>query len=552
MNVEQIFDSWIEHSRRIPYAHQIVGVQRLTQFVEPEIGRIYPGCFFLADDMRLGKTKQIIDAAQLLYMRGEINRVVVVCPSPVRSVWYDQELGELAKHLWHSVPSMIADYHGKGRAWMWGAANKEPRLDWFITNYEYIGHGVKRIGDRWSGWNLDPLVDLCSQQTMLVLDETAWVKSARAGRTRACVELRRHCGRVVLLNGTPIAQAPGDLFSQAFIMDPRILNCETSAEFKARYAYTEINKTRSGRRFESILGWHNIEDLQKALAPYVLRRIRSECLDLPPKLDPVTLTATLKPETWKVYKQMREQLMVYLTESTMVTAPQAGVKVMRLAQITDGFLGGMKKEVECYNCPGEMCDKCGGSGLYEVDAEPVEVGREKLDLMVDWVRQRYEEDPQFRMVVWCRFRPELFRLVKELRIQFPYIRTLTIHGGQDPRGEERTQALRLMHPDTPKYNGAAILVGTQGTGSVGLNMAGAHEVVYFSNGYSLFQRKQSEDRPHGPGQTQPVSYHDIVAEGPKGQTTIDHEIVHALQSREDLANRTVSAWVTALKKEELE
>jgi len=84
---------------------------------------------------------------------------------------------------------------------------------------------------------------------------------------------------------------------------------------------------------------------------------------------------------------------------------------------------------------------------------------------------------------------------------------------------------------------------------MGLNLTASHTVVYLSNDYNLKTRLQSEDRVHRPGQTSPVSYFDIVAEGPNGQKTIDHTIMKALKAKDDLAKWTASAWLSELKEE---
>jgi hypothetical protein len=70
-----------------------------------------------------------------------------------------------------------------------------------------------------------------------------------------------------------------------------------------------------------------------------------------------------------------------------------------------------------------------------------------------------------------------------------------------------------------------------------------------SNDFSLFTRQQSEDRTHRPGQHHPAAYHDIVAEGPRGQKTVDHVVLKALREKLDIATWTSAAWVRALREE---
>jgi SNF2 family DNA or RNA helicase len=112
--------------------------------------------------------------------------------------------------------------------------------------------------------------------------------------------------------------------------------------------------------------------------------------------------------------------------------------------------------------------------------------------------------------------------------------------------QERADALRLLDPRTAP-TGPVVVVGTPKTGSLGLNLTAAHTVIYMSNDYSLMTRKQSGDRVHRPGQRHVVSYFDVVATGPQGQKTIDHTILKALQTKQDLASWTTAAWLAELR-----
>lgn len=545
------------------YAHQVVGVERLVE--QPY--------FLLFDEMGAGKTKQVIDAAQVLYDQKVIKRVLVFCPAAVRSVWFDPELGELKKHLWHAVPSTITEYHSVIRRWIHGPRGVPNPLDWIVTNYEYVRNRTR----------LEPLLSFCNEQTLLVLDESSAVKNHRAKQTKACLIARRRCGRVVLLNGTPIANNPLDLYSQGNIANPAILECPTYTYFRSKYA------VMGGWQQKQIVGWRDLEEMQHRFAPHVLRRLKVDCLDLPEKLPPVTLTVPLTHETWSVYKEMRDELVVWLTRQKAAVASQAAVKAMRLAQITSGFLGGimtvsgdpqadeegsdpyppenppvnslddrpdwLRKKMGLPALPAEGVSPQGQQEiqlksfglnlpLEILDGNQVEVvGREKIELIKAWVTEQLTADPNFKLLLWCRFRIEVFRLAQELGHLAP-LRVLL--GGQ--KKIERDEVLRLLHPDTATA-GPAILVGTTATGKMAFNFAAAHHVLYASNDYSLFIRKQSEDRPHRPPQQHKVWYGDVVATGPNGQKTIDHAVLKALRTKDDVATWTTSAWVTALTEE---
>ena len=77
-------------------------------------------------------------------------------------------------------------------------------------------------------------------------------------------------------------------------------------------------------------------------------------------------------------------------------------------------------------------------------------------------------------------------------------------------------------------------IGNPKTGGYGLTLTSSHTVVYYSNDYSLEVRMQSEDRAHRIGQTNKVTYIDLIAEG-----TIDEKIVKSLNNKIDLASKVM-------------
>ena len=90
---------------------------------------------------------------------------------------------------------------------------------------------------------------------------------------------------------------------------------------------------------------------------------------------------------------------------------------------------------------------------------------------------------------------------------------------------------------------------SEGAGSLGLNLSGSHTVIRMSRGHSLYKLLQGDDRVHRPGQTEAVSYTDQTAVGPRGQRTVDYNVLVALAKKEDLANLTTSAWVRLVSEE---
>ena len=120
---------------------------------------------FIASEMRTGKTKIVIDAVQFMYERGIVDKAIVVTPAPVRDVWFDPQLGELAKHLWKDLPSTVIEYHSKPRAWVNGDVKMHgTALRWHVTNFEFIR----------SKKNLDGILKHCGPKTILIGDESSF------------------------------------------------------------------------------------------------------------------------------------------------------------------------------------------------------------------------------------------------------------------------------------------------------------------------------------------------------------------------------------------
>lgn len=508
--------------REWPFTHQVIGVETLIKHPH----------FFLTDEMGAGKTKQTIDAAQFMMMLGMIDRVIVLAPASVRSVWFDNELGELAKHL--HLPSRVTEFHARLRSWSYATGTK---FEWIISNYEFI-RSASRLAD---------LLTFCSSKTLLVADESSFIKNYDAAQTQATLKLRRACGFVFLLNGTPIANSPMDLFSQGMILDPRILGCKTYFHFRARYA------VMGGWEGKQIVDYQNLEDLQARFKPFVLRRLKKDCLDLPEVLEPVVFDVVLTEKTWKLYKSMRDDMVAWLG-SNVSAAQQAAVKTMRLAQITSGFLGGVEDAgIE------EIAEVNLESGWFEAldappaDTKPVksveEIGREKLDFLLEWHKQHLVAYPDLKLLAWFRFIPELSRYLREVQALTPVVGCVAgqaLLGGS--KKSERSAAERLLHPLTAPAT-AATVGGTYGTGSLGLNFTACHTMIDVSYDYSYWKKLQGDARVDRPGQVHPVSMFVLRAVGPQGQKTIDHLILKVRFGKADVANFVTSDWIKALTEE---
>ena len=481
------------------FQHQVDGVQFL-------VDRKYGG---LLDDMGTGKSKTLVDAACILYESGEITDVVVACPAGVKTVWSNLRVGEIAKHCW--VNSVINEWDSQST----GIIRKEGKLTWTIVSYECLRKdgNVKRL-----------IKALQGQKVMLICDESIRLKGHKSQQTVGTLLLRRRaCERAYIANGTPIGNSPLDLYCQMEVLSPNILRCDSFYQFRNRHAVMVSAVTKQGKKYGTIAGYQRLDILKQQIKPHVIRRLKKDCLDLPPKIY-CQREVPFTEASWRRYCEMRDQSIILLQDKDAVAARQAIVKLIRLRQLTCGFVSGTDS------------------------GEIVTTSAEKMQAILEWVEEVVEQEPTGAIIIWSFFRYEQQQYFNELKSRGYHV--VRVHGGQN-KGERESAVesfnvdSRYLDPDKP-----IILLGNQQAGGLGLNLTRSHNVAYSSNDYNLVNRQQSEDRVDRYGQTSSPNITDFLVTGPKGQRTIDHIIFAALKKKEDLANYTTSDWVQRLKDEE--
>ncbi len=540
-------------NERMPHkVHQLDGVVELCNDVNPARNRSVPRCFALFNQVGSGKTKETIDAAQILYLADEIDTVIAVGPGYARSVWADEDpaLGEVALHAWKTVPNVIHEYYKTYTKIEW-----ESGLNWVVCNFEFIRQEAR----------LKPLIkQLRGRRCWIIVDES-WNIKGKSMQTKACIKIRdTSCDRATILNGTPLADGkPKDLFYQMKFLSPQILNCANFTVFKERYCVL------GGFRGQNIVEYKNLDDLNQRVAPYVQTVRTRDCFDLPPMLPPLVINAPFSDENWKRYKEMRDDTVTWL--GTQASVSKQGVtKILRLAQMCSGFLGGLEEQQDwdadtlplfapsAATMPEFLRKRYEQSQTPYCQVEPQaptaspapltvgptgpvtrEIGREKLDALLEWFGGIPRPE---RLIVWCRWTPERLRTTDEFRKLYPVVESLC--GGQTP--DEKTAAKRLLAPGS-KAVGA--VVGNQKAGGASLNYAGAALMIFLSEGPRLIERTQAIGRIERPGATEPMLPVFVLATGPKGQRTWDHHNFKALQAKDDMANWTVAQWVKILSEE---
>lgn len=539
-----------QHERITHKPHQLDGVFELANDVNLERGRIIPGVVALFDEVGAGKSKQTVDTAQILASSGEIDTVLVLAPGFARSTWAEQDplLGEVAKHCWGGVLNIVHEFHSGYTELDFRAKG----LHWVVTNYELI-----RRDERLAQLSKT----LRGRKVWIVADES-WFIKGRSDQTRAACRIRKRCVRATILNGTPLSDGkPMDLFYQFYFLSPDIIGCKNATHFKSKYTIS------GGFQNRSVVGYKDLDELNRKVAPYILARKTRDFFELPEMMPPIYIDAPLEPDHWAMYKQMRDDMVAWLGGQASMSK-QGITKALRLAQICAGFLGGLEDvdgpiEVqpslppddgappwvrEKRVLPKTMAPLPFGSPF--VNRPPVtsstegirltkEVGREKLDATLQFLQRSTLPD---QMLIWCRFKLELARTTEAMKSLYPMVANLK--GGQSD--EDRKLAKQLLAPGSTQ-RGA--VVGNPRAGGASLNFSAANLMIFQSLGPRLIEYTQSVGRIERPGATRPMQVVFVRATGPKGQKTVDHHTIRSVFAKEDMASWSVDQWRQILSEE---
>ena len=460
-----------------PYKHQLTALEKSWN------RETY--AYFM--EMGTGKTKVLIDNAAMLYDKGKIDGALIVAPKGVISTWYSQELlAHLPDHIDNVSVLWQALINKKQQSKLDTLFEVNDDLHILIMNVEAFSttKGLK-FAEKF----------LLSHRTLMAIDESTTIKNPKALRTKNIVRISKLAKYRRILTGSPVTKNPLDLFTQCYFLDPYHLNHESYYSFRMRYA---IMKTAhiSGRSIQLVAGFKNLAELSEKLQPFSYRVLKEDCLDLPPKIY-IKRNIELTSEQKKIYKQMKEQALAELNGSQMTTVT-ALTQLMRLQQITCGHFKGDTGKIQ-------------------------DIKHNRLNELMDVL-----EEVEGKAIIWCHWQRDV-EIIKKAIIKEYGPGSVVDYYGLTPQDQRQINKDKFQKKENVRF-----FVGTPQTGGYGLTLTAANTVIYYSNGYDLEKRLQSEDRAHRIGQKKSVTYIDIMAE-----ETVDQKIVKALRKKINIASEVL-------------
>ena len=468
-----------------PYAHQLTALEKSWN------RETY--AYFM--EMGTGKTKVLIDNLAMLYDKGKVNGALIVAPKGVVGTWYNQEL-----------PNHLPD-HIENVTVLWQShitKKQKEKLDVLFETGEKLHVLIMNV----EAFSTDKGVKFASKflschNTLMAIDESTTIKNPKAKRTKNIVDLAAHAKYRRIMTGSPVTKNPLDLFSQCYFLDPFHLNHESYYSFRMRYA---IMKTAniSGRKIELVAGFKNLGELSDKLKPFSYRVLKEDCLDLPDKIY-MKRNIKLSPDQFKVYDQMKQEALAVLN-GKKVTTVNALTQLMRLHQITCGH-------------------------FTSDDGVTQSLPNNRITELMDVL-----EETEGKAIIWAHYQYDITEIIKNvIKVHGPG--SIVDYYGLTPQDERQSNIKKFQ--DDPKCR---FIVGTPSTGGYGITLTAANTVIYYSNGYDLEKRLQSEDRAHRIGQQKSVTYVDLICD-----ETVDEKIVKALRKKINIASEVLGeelkSWI---------
>ncbi len=436
-----------------PYQRE--GLRWLNALAEAGVGGV------LADDMGLGKTLQLITHLLALKQRGALEQpALIVVPTSLIPNW-QSEVARFAPML------RVLALHGPQRSEDFGQLDAH---DIVLTSYALLPRDV---------------VTLRKQPfALIVLDEAQQVKNPRTQARRAALSLR--APRCICLTGTPLENHLGELWSQVDLAVPGLLGDEGA--FRRHYR-VPIEKQRDEECQAR---------LNRRLAPFILRRTKSQVAsELPPKTE-ITRRVVLDGRQRELYESLRLTLADELRE----VISQRGIAHSGIV-VLDALL--------------KLRQVCCDPRLVKLEAARGVHDSAKFELLMDMLPALLAEGR--KVLLFSQF-TEMLRLIAG-ELDRRRIRYVTLTGETRDRAEP---VQRFQDGDVPLF-----LLSLK-AGGVGLNLTAADTVIHYDPWWNPAAEAQASDRAHRIGQDKPVFVFRLITAG-----TVEERIEEMKARKAELA-----------------
>ena len=427
---------------RPPMEHQKVAIEKLLANDK----------FILADDMGLGKTTSAVIGA----LESGAKKVLIVCPASLKINWQR----EIANYSDRRV--LIVE----GRKW--GST-----FDFYIINYDIIKnyHTTDKSEDS------DDYKLLVNEKfDLAIVDEAHYISNTTANRTRLLNDVLEQIPKVWLLTGTPMTSRPINYFNLLKIVDsPLTLNWQSYVRRYCKgYQFTVGN-----RKVWNTSGASNLDELRERTKSYVLRRMKTDILDLPEKI----VTPVFVELTSKMYdEELEEFTRITNDKKNDETISVTLNRLMKIRQL-------ISYEKIPYTC--ELIDKCLEQGKKVIILT-------NFTMTLDMLHDKYKKN------------------------------SVTLDGRMSK--DKRQDAVdRFQNEDKIK-----IFIGNIKAAGVGITLTAAEVVIMNDLSFVPADHSQGEDRAYRYGQK-----NSVLVYYPVFENTIEKVIYNILQKKKNVIDQVM-------------
>ena len=270
-------------------------------------------------DMGVGKTKIGVDFIGNMVWHKKLSRALVIVPIEAIDVWINE--------IQTNCPFLTYSLFLKGEKVNWNS-------NIILINYDYICPRRKKKPNS-DKYFINKTIINCTlnwNPQVVICDESHRIKKPTARRSKAIHRLGS-AEYTICLTGTPTGNRKIiDLWSQFKFIKPDLLD-RTFTEHKHRYGIW------GGSNGFILFKTKNEKVLAKKIAPYTIR-IKKTGL---PEKNFIRYPVRFPEEAKTIYKQMEEEFVAYVS-GQFVVASIALTKLIKLSQISGGFIKNEKKE----------------------------------------------------------------------------------------------------------------------------------------------------------------------------------------------------------------
>lgn len=440
--------------------------------------------FLLCDDQGLGKTLQIIDLVECL---GEkVKKALIICG--VNSLKYNWR-EEVSKHSNEKGYVLGTRYRKNGKEYLGSTKDKMDDLSnlpdhkYIITNIETLRLEAKKISKYKYDFPIaNKIKELCNDGTigLIAFDECHRAKDSTSLQGKAMLEIS--APHMIAMSGTPLMNSPIDLYFPI-----KWLGYENHSLFEFKRHYCRLG----GYNDAEIMGYKNLDELRSLVDQIMLRRLKTEVLDLPDKIEKLEYVEMSSKQS-KLYLEIQQNTKTLIHQIRMSNNPLS--MLLRLRQVT------------------------GWCGIIDESIQESAKMQRMIELVEDIVSNNQ------KAIIFSNWTSITEVAVKLLSKYNPAYIT------GDVKQEERMNEVDRFQNDER----CKVIIGTIGAMGTGLTLTSAQNVIFLDEPWTKALKNQAEDRAHRIGTKGTVSIITLMC-----KDTIDDRIHDLIEKKGKMSDALI-------------